>query len=256
MRGALAAEWLKVRSVRSTYWLLLVSVAVLVPVAALSLYVAHYWDAHPELRGHIGMSPEDIVGMLVVQLCMPLLGVLAVSSEYFTGQIRTTLAVLPRRGTVLAAKSVVVGAVSLVLTEVVVFGCYLVSHAIVGHRTLRFFGGPLSHDLPRLLADGPAVVTFTLVGIGLATVMRSAAGAIVSVVALWYVIPIVVLQLPHPWNSWLSWLMLNNLAQELSGQRGGTGMSQLPPLGAAGVMLAWVVAALLPAALVMRRRDA
>ena len=57
MRGALAAEWVKLRSVRSTYWLLLVSVAVLVPVAALSLFAVQYWNAHPEARGHMGMSP-------------------------------------------------------------------------------------------------------------------------------------------------------------------------------------------------------
>jgi ABC-2 type transport system permease protein len=256
MRGALAAEWVKLRSVRSTYWLLLVSVAVLVPVAALSLFAVQYWNAHPEARGHMGMSPMDVLGLMDAQLCMALLGVLAVSSEYSTGQIRTTLAVRPRRGTVLAAKAAVVGAVSLVVTWAVVFGCYFVSHLIVGDRKLRYFGGPLGHDLPRLLADGPAVAVFALVGLGLAMVMRSAPGAIVSIVALWYVIPIAVLHLPHPWNAWIGWLMLSNLGQELSGQSSGTGLSQLPPLGAAGVMLAWVAAALLPAALLLRRRDA
>lgn len=256
MRGALAAEWVKLRSVRSTCWLVAVTVAVWVPVAALSVFASRYWDAHPEAHGHMGMSPMDVLGLMDAQLCMALLGVLVVSSEYSSGQIRTTLAVLPRRGTVLAAKAVVVGAVSLVLTEVVVFGCYGVSHLIVGDRRLLYFGGPLSHDLPRLLADGPAVVVFALVGMGLATVMRSAAGAIVSVVALWYVIPIVVLHLPDPWNSWINWLMLSNLGDELSGQHGSGNLSQLPPLGAAGVMVAWIVAALLPAALLLRRRDA
>lgn len=256
MRGALAAEWVKLRSVRSTYWLLLVSVAVLVPVAALSVFAVQYWNAHPAARGQMGMSPMDVVGLMDAQLCMALLGVLVVSSEYSTGQIRATLAVLPRRGAVLAAKAVVVGVVSLVVTEAVVFGCYGVSHAIVGDRKLRFFGGPLGHDLPRLLADGPAVVVFALVGLGLAMVMRSAPGAIVTVVALWYVIPIVALHLPHPWNSWIGWLMLDNLGQELSGQPLESGLSSLPPLGAAGVMLAWIAAALLPAALVLRRRDA
>jgi ABC-2 type transport system permease protein len=257
IHGAVGAEWVKLRSVRSTYWLLLVTGGSVVLAAALSLYVAHAWDAAtPELRQHMGMSPMDQLGLIFAQLCMPLLGVLAVSSEYSSGQIRTTLAVEPRRGRVLAAKALVVSAVALVVTEVVVFGSYLVSRGIVGDRPLRYFGGSFAHDLPRLLAAGPVVVVFALVGLGLATVMRSAAGAIVSVVALWYVIPIVVLNLPDPWNSWLGWLLPANLGQELAGEASLNGTSHLPPLGAAGVMLAWVVAALLPAALLLRRRDA
>ena len=59
------------------------------------------------------------------------LGVLAFSTEYGTGLIRTTFAAVPRRRAVLAAKADVIGALTLVAGEVVAFACFAVVQAVL-----------------------------------------------------------------------------------------------------------------------------
>jgi hypothetical protein len=149
--GALSAEWRKLRSVRSTFWLL------------------------------------------------------AVTGEYATGTMRSSLAVVPRRGVLFAAKAVTVTAVALLAGEVVVFGMFAVGRLIAGHRTMSFNATAVAPEVPHLLAGGLSVAVLALLGLGLGTVLRSTAGAVVSVVA---------------------------------------------------VLAGWVLAALLPAAVLLRRRDA
>ena len=46
-------------------------------------------------------------GLILGQLVIAVLGALTITSEYSTGMIRTSLTVMPRRGTVFAAKAVV-----------------------------------------------------------------------------------------------------------------------------------------------------
>ncbi|GHB50276.1 ABC transporter [Streptomyces xanthochromogenes] len=101
---ALASEWTKIRSVRSTMWTLGVLILLLVGLGLLIGFVVRSQD------GHIGDTPVlslGFYGVLLGLLCVITLGVLTISSEYGTGMIRTTLTACPSRGRILAAKSVV-----------------------------------------------------------------------------------------------------------------------------------------------------
>jgi hypothetical protein len=51
---------------------------------------------------------DSFTGLAFAQLAFGVLGVLAISAEYGTGMIRTTLTAVPRRPTVFAAKALVV----------------------------------------------------------------------------------------------------------------------------------------------------
>ncbi|MFI6151157.1 hypothetical protein ACIBCA_00465 [Kitasatospora sp. NPDC051170] len=121
IRGAVAAEWIKLRSVRATPLSAAVALA-----AALFIGLVDYggavdhWDAwtaaerarfDPVRYGFSG-------GFYVAVLAMGTLGTLAASSEYGTGQIRSTLAAVPRRGRVLLAKALVVGGAAAVFGQV------------------------------------------------------------------------------------------------------------------------------------------
>jgi ABC-2 type transport system permease protein len=259
MTGVLSSEWLKIRSVRSTYYILSVASAGVLLAALLAWYAAGYWDAATaQSRHHFILSPTAPVIGWLAQLCLAVLGILAITSEYSTGMIRTSIAAVPRRHMLLAGKASIVGAVALLTGQVIVFATFFISRWIIGDRPLRFWTMPVSHEVPVLLSWGLSVMVFALVGLGLGTAMRSAAGAIVSVVVLWEVLPIVALHLPSPWGRWVAAVMLVNLAPQLSGapQLSAANDSLLSPMGALVVMAAYVVLALGAGAAVLLRRGA
>src|SRR6516225_7098798 len=102
-------EWTKLRTVRSTWWSLLI---VLAGMIAIGLFICAAmvarWDQLPEaVRVKFDPTSRSLNGLFVAQLATGVLGVLAITSEYATGTIRATLAAVPRRRTVLAAKAAV-----------------------------------------------------------------------------------------------------------------------------------------------------
>ncbi|GEJ97763.1 ABC transporter permease [Streptomyces sp. NPDC003388] len=113
---ALASEWTKIRSVRSTMWTLGVFVLLVVGIGLL---------AGVAVRGSGdlgGQSPLTLgfFGLLIGMMCIITLGVLTTASEYGTGMIRTTTTACPSRGRVLAAKAIVFFALAFVVTLAVV----------------------------------------------------------------------------------------------------------------------------------------
>ncbi|MFD9630376.1 ABC transporter permease [Streptomyces violascens] len=101
---ALASEWTKIRSVRSTMWTLGVLIVLLLGLGLLTGVVVRSSDAH---MGDNSVLLLGFYGVLLGTICVITLGVLTIASEYGTGMIRTTLTACPSRGRILAAKSVV-----------------------------------------------------------------------------------------------------------------------------------------------------
>ena len=98
---AVRAEWTKLRTVPGTGWLLLATVALTVAVSA----VATAGASHTSAGSNLDTTRLSLVGIYLGQAVVAILAVLAIGSEYSTGMIRTTLAALPRRPAVLAAKA-------------------------------------------------------------------------------------------------------------------------------------------------------
>ncbi|MGW0884414.1 ABC transporter permease [Streptomyces sp. NPDC002671] len=111
---ALASEWTKIKSVRSTMWTLGVFVLLVVGIGLLAGAVASNSSSQ--------MGPNDnrlalgFFGLLLGSMCIITLGVLTTASEYGTGMIRTTMTACPSRGRVLAAKAIVFFSVAFVVT--------------------------------------------------------------------------------------------------------------------------------------------
>lgn len=112
---AIASEWTKIRSVRSTMWTLGVFVLLVVGIGVLTGVVVANSD--PALSGE---SPLGLgfFGLLLGSMCLITLGVLTTASEYGTGMVRTTMVACPSRGRVLAAKAIVFFLVAFVVTLV------------------------------------------------------------------------------------------------------------------------------------------
>lgn len=256
MTDVLASEWLKLRSVRST-WYILGLVALAVPlVAFLTLQGVNGWDGLPPgRRARFQAPPMEQVLLPLVQLCMGVLAVLAIASEYATGMIRASLAAVPRRRTVLGGKAVITAGIALLGGLLFLFGAFAVSRAIVADRPMSpGYTTPPEAEVPMLLASGLSVAVVALVGLGLGAVTRSAAGAIVAVSGLLFVLPVLAGLLPGPWSGRVGSVLPTNLAGQLVDHPSAVG--DLPPLGALGVLVAYAVAALGAGTAVLARRDA
>jgi ABC-2 type transport system permease protein len=180
-------EWLKLRSVRSTWWTLLVFAAGMIGLAILVMSRQH--DSS-------GFDPtnDSFAGLAIGQLALGVLGVLAVTSEFSSGMIRATFAAAPRRPLVLAAKAAIVAAVALVAGEIMAFGAWGIGQAVLKsplhHATLGQPG-----VLRAVLMAGAYPALIALIGLGLGALIRHTAGAISAVAGVLFVLPLILLPL-------------------------------------------------------------
>ncbi|GAA3215260.1 ABC transporter permease subunit [Nonomuraea helvata] len=257
--SVLSSEWLKVRSVRSTYLILGLSLGAVLLGFGLAVMAAHMYDSAPAAKrpsARIADLEEAVV--IVPQLCMGILGTLAITSEYVTGLIRTSLTVVPRRWPILAAKSTVMGTLGLLVGSAAVFGTYFVTQWVLGDRFSGAYTSAFLDRLPLLTTLSLTVPTFALLGLALGALLRSAAAAIAIMVGLVYVIPIIIGNIPEPWSDRLGSLMIGALPREITGDIITTSVYGylLPPAVAAAALVAYAAVPLVVAGWLVRRRDA
>ncbi|MFD6348780.1 ABC transporter permease [Streptomyces roseolus] len=125
---ALASEWTKIRSVRSTVWTLGTMVLLMLVIG---LGVGAIAASEGGNMGEESALPLGFFGMLPASICVITLGVLTISSEYGTGMIRTTLTACPNRSRVLTAKAIVFFLLVFTVTLVVAFGVATAQVAMV-----------------------------------------------------------------------------------------------------------------------------
>jgi ABC-2 type transport system permease protein len=189
LRCALRGEWTKFWSLRSAGW----SVFAL----ALVTYGLCYLSTNA-LRGQTGVTDpimRVLVGFNFGQFVMGVLGVLFLSSEYSTDQIRSTMAAMPRPGIVLGAKAIVVGGVGLVLGEVLSFSTYFLGRLILaGHASQIALSQP--GILRVLIESGIDLAIVGLIGLGIASIARSSAASLSIFTGIMLVLTVVLFALP------------------------------------------------------------
>jgi len=218
-RDLLASEWIKLRSVRSTYLILLVAAAAAVGVGYLVAHsdAIHWATMTAQARAAFDPVGDSFAGLGVAQLAFGALGVLAISSEYTTGVIRTTFAAAPRRRPVLAAKAAVAGAVSLLAGELIAFATFFTSQQALSAQHLNV---ALTHPgaLRGVLAAGFYLAVMAWVGMGLGAVIRHTAGAITAMTGVVFLLPTIIGALPAPWNTDIGRFTVNLAAQQTIAQ--------------------------------------
>jgi len=190
--GAVRSEWTKIRTVRSTAWCLLATVVAGIGIGILaSASEASRWRSGGVIdRLLFDPTSVSLTGLIFGQLAIGVLGVLTMSAEYGSGSIRATLAAIPRRPVVLAAKAAVFGVVALVVSEAVSFAAFFVGQAIMSGSAPT---ATLSdHDVLRAVIGGGLFLTVLgLFALGLATIIRHTAGSITTFVAILLILPLV-----------------------------------------------------------------
>ncbi|WP_131737478.1 ABC transporter permease [Actinomadura roseirufa] len=257
MTDAIAAEWYKLRTACSTAWILAVVAAFVVLSALSSWYLAHYWDGlSPRRREEFDAPSADQPLSVALPVCAVVLGALTVTSEYATGMIGTSVAVLPRRR-LYAAKALVAAGVMLTAAAAGTAVAVLAGRAIVGGRPVPVLGAPLADGVPHLLLTGPVAAAFTLIAFGLGAVLRSTAATITTMVAQMVVLPTLTGLLPSPYGERIWSALPEGLAEQIAAPPGvsaGPGVLSAPV--AAAVLLVYVAVALGAGRLSFLRRDA
>ena len=215
--GTLRSEFTKIRSVRSTYWTLLATLVVVIGMGAVFTYgEAHNFSqlpaafqAHQRAQEIAQATERSLFGLILGQLIIAALGALTITSEYSTGMIRTSLSVLPRRGTVFAAKALVFGVIALAVGLVSSFASYFVGQAILSSQHINSTLGQPG-VLRAVIGGGLFLAVCGLLSFGLGALIRHTAGAITASFGLLFVLGILAGFLPNSWAEHADkWVPLN-----------------------------------------------
>ena len=182
-------ERIKLSSVRSTWWL---AIAAMVAMAATGTGVGLGYRSHIPVATTAQIVNNSLSGAILAQLLLGALGVLMVTGEYGTGMIRSTLAAVPRRRTVLAAKVAVCGGAALTVGLVASFAGYLSGQLAIRGTAIpaASLGDPAI--LRAVLLTGVYLGVTALIGVGIGTILRHSGAAIGTLFGLMFVPTIVV----------------------------------------------------------------
>ena len=152
--NVLASEWTKIRSVRSTYWTLLITAATTIGLSALvcAVFAAQYAHLSPQEKAGFDPASFSLIGGILAQLAIAVLGVMVITSEYASGMIRTTFSAVPQRLTVLAAKATVFTAVTLAVTTT---ACFIASSSARRSCRPKALGSALVHRVRCARSSAP-----------------------------------------------------------------------------------------------------
>lgn len=252
---ALASEWIKIRTVRSTFWTLLAGIVVTVGLSVLLafFFVSAYDQLTPRDRLQFDPTAYGLVGINFGMVAFGVLGVLVVTGEYATGMIRTSLTAVPRRPRLFAAKALVLGLVVLVVGEVVSFAAYFLSQLIFADRNLD--EGLGSHGVLRAVVGGGLYLTLiALFALAFGMLLRHTAGAVTTVLGLLFVLPIIGSFLPGDIGRTIRKLLPSSAGGAIMGTRPSPDV--LSPWVGLGVFALYTVVLLVAALVAFQRRDA
>lgn len=203
---ALRSEWIKLWSIRSTWWTMLALVVLGAGLTTLMCWGNADWLASDDADESAGSFITW--GMMIAQVCAVIVGVLAVTAEYGTGMIRTTLAATPSRGRVLAAKAVVVGGVMFVAGTLTALLGYFGGNYFLDREGI---GLALEGDVARsMYGSGLFMAGLALLSLAIGFIVRHTAAAISIVLALVFVVGNMVMLIPGELGEWITKLMPGN----------------------------------------------
>jgi ABC-2 type transport system permease protein len=297
LRGAIASEFTKIRSVRSTYWTLAALLVVSIGLgAAITAGSAANFSHNPANKAGFDAAQTSLIAFFEIgQLIIAVIAALAITSEYSTGMIRTSLTAQPRRGTVYAAKAIVLTSSTLIVSLVTSFIAFFVGQALLSSSGVSaslfhsvtipqnanvtcpqkgaggggglppgckvvFSGTDVISPTTVLLAIIGCALFVTLVAIiafGVGAIVRHTAAAIAIAIAALFIIPVLEQALPNDWRWDIMRFLPDAANQVVSVTIGSNGNSHLwSAWPQLGVTALWAAALVAAGAYLFRKRDA
>jgi ABC-2 type transport system permease protein len=246
------SEWIKLWSVRSTWWVLPITV---IAQTGIAWMIAHF--GMQEIRasgadlGRFGAG-EVVGGIQFSQLAICVLAVLTITGEYSTGMIRSTLSTSPTLTPALLAKGLVTVAVAFVTGVVATALSWLVTYLVLDPSTRVDLADT---ENQRILLGAPLyLAAIALLAYAIGALLRHSAGALATVLGLLLVVESVFALVP--------WTFFEKISPYLPMSAGSQLVftdnpdAVLGPWEGYGVLVAWGAVALAAAAVLLKRRDA
>jgi len=261
-RDLIAAESLKMWSLRSTPWVYAVTALAVIGVNGGEAYDRyHYWseqDTRSAARFvHDGIPLQMAFtdnASLILALAVTAIGIVSISGEYGTGLIRTTFTAVPARRSVMAAKALIMAGVMSVFGALTALTSFYVTQGILGMRDV---GVPIDHPgaFRVLLASTLLAPVCALVGIGIGALLRHAGPSMVAGV-------VVLLPAQFLFSEDHRWSAIINHSLPMSAWRRLSETPFTPDVpqpwtttGAWTVYAAWALGAAVVSVTVVQRRD-
>ncbi|WLQ40867.1 ABC transporter permease subunit [Streptomyces laculatispora] len=259
----LAAEWLKTWSLRSTPWLYVTTALAVIAFNAGTAYDHYKYWCQYDTQGRTSFVANGIPlvdaftanAAMVLVLALAAIGAVSVTGEYGTGLIRTTFTAVPARRSVMAAKVLVLAAVTTVFGALVAAASFASAQAILSGRNASVsLGHP---DALRVIAASALLAPVAaLAGLAIGTVIRHTGGSVVGCVVALLLLPMAlserrhltaVLQHTLPFSAW----------ERLTSTRMQRSNELFPwtPAGAWTVYALWALAAGVVTVFAVHRRD-
>jgi ABC-type transport system involved in multi-copper enzyme maturation permease subunit len=282
LRGVLASEWTKLRSVRSTYWtigsLLVVSVGL---AAALGAGAAAAINSDASNKAGFDATQISLsIFFYLGQLIIAVLGAMTITSEYSTGMIRTSLTAMPRRAVLFWSKLLVFTGATLVISIVTSFLAFVLGQAVMSgtgvsaslfhnttvpiqaegtKRAVQFVGTYVvtpGHVLTAIIGTALFVTAAALIAYGIGAILRHTAGTIGAAVGILFVLPIIVQLLPSSWRDDIERFVPGSSGTLLTQTVGIPDAHLWSMWPQFGVTLIWVAVLVGVGAYLFRKRDA
>lgn len=253
----LSSEWIKFTSLRSTVWTIAVTLVVMVGFSLLMAWGMTFAEG-PDGQGIPAEEANMMAAVSVVtsyglaQIVVAVWGVLVISGEYSTGQIRSTLTAVPTRLPVLAAKALLMTIASFLVGALGVALSVLATAPILSSSDMALDLG--DSETVQMLLGVPLYLTgITLLALGIGALVRHSAGGIAVVLGLIIVLPILT-QVPLDFIETIAPYFPSAAGERIvMGEMTGAALS---PWQGYGVFMIYVVVALAAAGVLLRRRDA
>ena len=240
-------EWIKLRSLRSTWWTLVVTIAAAAGIAV--AVGANTEDAAADLTNNA------LAGISAGLLLTGILGVLMATSEYSSGTIRSTLAAIPNRPLILAAKAAVFGTVALAAGEAAAFVAFFAGGAAL---PAGLAGPSLGQPgvLRAVVLGGAGYCLIGLLGLGLGAVVRHTPMAVGLLVGGVYVVAQLVAGLAPVLMPYLPIAVVANSLTVVEPGMAIGDVRFLSPWAGLGVLAVYAAVALGAGAWLLAERDA
>jgi len=258
-RRTLRSEFTKVRSVRSTYWLLfLMVVAAAAWCVAYTVATVHQWPTMSALdRTSFDATQDSVLGLaLLGQLVIVVFGVLMITSEYTTGMIRTSLTVMPRRAVLYWSKLAAFATVSLVLSLATSFGTfYLGKTLLASTRVTMSLSDPA--QLRSVLVTALYVEVCGLFAYGIGAIVRNTAGGLTIAYGVLALLPQLLKALPGSlYDALVRWVPGGDALTAMTATKGAHPPHVFGAWGELAIFASYAIVLVLLGAARFSRRDA
>jgi ABC-2 type transport system permease protein len=247
------SEWIKLWSLRSTRWTLLVAVVSMVfgiVIAAIDMSRWATISAHD--KNTFSAIDTSLAGYHFAQLAIGVLGVLVVTGEYTTGMIRSSFMAVPKRLPVFWAKLVVFASVTFVLMLISAFLAFFISQAVLRQQYVNVtIGAP--HALRAVVGDALFLTALAVFCVSLGALIRNTAGGIAAFAGIMFALPGINGILPTSLHNAINPYLPSNAGAAILTDRPSSHWPS--PWGGFGIFCGYTVITLVAAVILLKRRD-